>query len=174
MPELSIIIIEKSKGTGGRMCTSRSSFGNSVDLGAQFITKSSKLTNIQNRLYNSLLDEGIFQPMPNNIEGIKSASSAVSNFICPRGSGSLVKYFLAKAGCDVLYEHRVIKISALKEKWETLCENGTSHEFDAVVLTIPVPQVLQLDGLHSYLESDQLEKLKAVEYCSRYAVGFFL
>ncbi|GBO07437.1 hypothetical protein AVEN_182998-1 [Araneus ventricosus] len=49
MPYLNIVILEKSKGTGGRMCTSRSSFGNTVDLGAQFITKSSNLTSTQEK-----------------------------------------------------------------------------------------------------------------------------
>ncbi|XP_055932525.1 renalase-like isoform X2 [Argiope bruennichi] len=155
------------------MCTSRSSFGSTVDLGAQFITKSSNLTSTQEKLYNHLFDEGILQPMPENVEGLRSLPSAVGHFICPSGSGSLVKYFLKKAGCEILFGHKVIKINPSNEKWETLCENGASHAFDAVVLTIPVPQILQLDGLIPHVERDQIEKLKAVKYCSRYALGFF-
>ncbi|CAL1271383.1 unnamed protein product [Larinioides sclopetarius] len=111
--------------------------------------------------------------MPENVEGLRSLSSAVGHFICPSGSGSLVKYFLKKADCEILFGHKVTKITSSNEKWETSCENGTSHTFDAVVLTIPVPQILQLDGLMPHLESNHLEKLKAVKYCSRYAVGFF-
>ncbi|GFU24924.1 renalase [Nephila pilipes] len=173
IPHLNIVILEKSKGTGGRMSTSRSSFGSSVDLGAQFITKTCNLTKTQEKFYHHLLEDGILQPMPENIEGLRSISSAVGHFICPQGSGSLVKYFLKKSECEILFEHKVTKISSSNEKWKTSCENGTTHEFDALILTIPVPQVLQLDGLTPYLENDQLENLKSVEYCSRYAVGFF-
>ncbi|KAF8782964.1 Renalase like protein [Argiope bruennichi] len=119
MPNLNIVILEKSKGTGGRMCTSRSSFGSTVDLGAQFITKSSNLTSTQEKLYNHLFDEGILQPMPENVEGLRSLPYAWAHFI------------------------------AIRDQESTL------------------------DGLMPHVARDQIEKLKAVKYCSRYALGFF-
>ncbi|GFY50638.1 renalase [Trichonephila inaurata madagascariensis] len=153
IPNVNIVILEKSRGTGGRMSTSRSSFGSSVDLGAQFITKTSNLSKTQEKLYHHLLQDGVLEPMPENVEGLRSISSATGHFICPQGSGSLVKYFLKRLDCDILFEHRVTKISSSNSKWKTVCENGATHEFDALILTIPVPQILQLDGLTSYLES---------------------
>lgn len=37
-------------------------------------------------------------------------------------------------------------------KWKIYCENNSEYEFDAVIFTIPVSQVLQLDGILSYAQ----------------------
>ncbi|XP_035225299.1 renalase-like isoform X2 [Stegodyphus dumicola] len=117
LQQISIIIFEKSKGTGGRMCTKRSPFGSSLDIGAQFITKTSDINHTQKRCYSELFQTGLLKPLQGTVEGL-DVSSYSENYACSCGSGSIVKHFLQLA-----------------------------------------------DG--------ELGKLKAVEYCSRFALSLF-
>ncbi|XP_042894685.1 renalase [Parasteatoda tepidariorum] len=172
LPQISVMILEKSRATGGRMCTSKSSKEIPVDLGAQFITKTKNLTPVQENLYTELLSNGILEPLQKVVEGLRMTPSTVGNFVAPNGTGSIVKYFLQKSGCEALFKHRVIKVNSSNKKWILEYDNGSSHEFDAVVLTIPIPQILQLNGLSNLLQ-DYYPKLEAVEYCSRFALGLF-
>lgn len=50
-----------------------------------------------------------------------------------------------------------MELSIVNNKWVTLCDNGLDYEFDAVVLTLPVPQIIQLKGITSHLESKKLD-----------------
>lgn len=55
-------------------------------------------------------------------------------------------------------------------------KDGHVDQFDCVILTLPVPQLLQLEGQVQSILSAQLDttaKLKEVEYSSRYALGLF-
>ncbi len=45
--------------------------------------------------------------------------------------------------------------------------------FDAAVLTMPVPQILQLPHMIDILDQDISSKLSKVSYASRYALGLF-
>jgi renalase len=40
----------------------------------------------------------------------------------------------------------VTQINLKNDKWEVFKETGFSEQFDLVVLTMPVPQILQLQG----------------------------
>ena len=46
-------------------------------------------------------------------------------------------------------------------------------KFDAVILTMPVPQIVNLSGMNSILSNDLKNKLSKVEYSSRYALALF-
>ena len=52
-------------------------------------------------------------------------------------------------------------------------QDGKKEVFDAAVMTMPVPQILQLPGMDTILESELKEKLSNVMYASRYALGLF-
>merc|ERR1719189_182595 len=52
-------------------------------------------------------------------------------------------------------------------------QDGKSEIFDAVVMTMPVPQILQLPGMEEIIDSKLKEKLSNVNYVSRYALGLF-
>lgn len=52
-----------------------------------------------------------------------------------------------------------------ENKWKLLCENKSDFEFDAVILTIPVPQVLQIEGIISYIQG--LIYLYCICFCFR-------
>ncbi|KAJ8366166.1 hypothetical protein SKAU_G00149970 [Synaphobranchus kaupii] len=50
------------------------------------------------------------------------------------------------AGAEVLFEHCVTHIHQKGAGWEVRRTGGAAEEFDVVVLTMPVPQILQLQG----------------------------
>lgn len=50
------------------------------------------------------------------------------------------------AGAEVHFSHCVTQINKRNDKWEVSKETGSPEWFDVVVLTMPVPQILQLQG----------------------------
>lgn len=51
-----------------------------------------------------------------------------------------------KPDADVCYERHVTHISLQDGKWEVSSKMGSPELFDVVILTMPVPQILQLQG----------------------------
>lgn len=51
-----------------------------------------------------------------------------------------------QAGAEVLYDRHVTHIHRKDTGWEVCRKGGASQQFDIVVLTMPVPQILQLQG----------------------------
>lgn len=49
-------------------------------------------------------------------------------------------------GADLFFEHHVTGLYRRGASWEVQRKTGDSETFDAVVLTMPVPQILQLQG----------------------------
>ncbi|CAG5135335.1 unnamed protein product [Candidula unifasciata] len=191
-PNKSVFMWDKARGpgggnyihyfvpTGGRMSTKRCAENPAItaDLGAQYITLSKEYSSKRQSLYSELQSQGILKPMQGKVEGPNNFDlPGAQHFVTPDGSSSLVKYFLQKSGAYIKYQHQVSEISF---------ENGspvsvTTHEditedFDIVVLTLPVPQMLQLRGsLHDYVGNhpDVKKKLLDVTYSSRYALALF-
>lgn len=50
------------------------------------------------------------------------------------------------SGADLFFERHVTGLYRRGASWEVQRKAGDSEEFDAVVLTMPVPQILQLQG----------------------------
>ncbi|XP_076460055.1 renalase-like [Babylonia areolata] len=180
-----ITIWDKARGTGGRMSTSRSSTGPSAgkclaDLGAQYITLTAEYRQKRQQLYSELQSKGVLAPLKGQIEGPnRFDQDGAQHFVTPQGVSSLVKYFLQQAKATVEYNHQV---SSVEEEEggvggvRVTDTNGVSASFQAVVLTMPVPQILQLAGTVQKRLADQpevREKLCGVSYSSRYALGLF-
>ncbi|XP_062436121.1 renalase isoform X3 [Rhea pennata] len=139
---------DKARGAGGRMSTSRSApdAACTADLGAQYLTLETGRAGPRRSFYEELLSHGILEPLTAPIKGmvVKEGSR---NYMAPQGISSVVKYYLKQsAGADVFYEHHVTQISLRDGKWEVSRKMGSPEQFDIVILTMPVPQILQLQG----------------------------
>lgn len=56
-------------------------------------------------------------------------------------------FFSFTIDAKVCLEHEVIEINLNNDKqWEVKAKNGTVKNFDAVILTIPVPEILKIEG----------------------------
>ncbi|GIZ01944.1 renalase, partial [Caerostris extrusa] len=120
----------------------------SIDIGAQYVTLSLELMRSQAKFYDELLEKQLLVPLGQKIENFRRLSETKTTFVAPGGTDSLVSHFLSKADCQVFLEHDVTEIN-LKENeqvWEVIASNGKVKEFDVVILTIPIPEVLKLEG----------------------------
>ncbi|KAG7280081.1 hypothetical protein CRUP_018037 [Coryphaenoides rupestris] len=145
-----IVVWDKSKGTGGRMSTTRGPDGttSSADLGAQYVSATQYYARSHRSIYEELLAHRVLEPLEAPVEGLRDAEGT-KNYVTPAGMSSIAKHFLKEMG-------------------------GEREDFDAVVLTMPVPQILQLQGdLSDLLDAEQRQQLEAVRYSSRYALALF-
>ncbi|XP_025953153.2 renalase isoform X1 [Dromaius novaehollandiae] len=166
---------DKARGAGGRMSTSRGArdAACTADLGAQYLTLETGRAGPRRSFYEELLSHGILEPLTAPIEGmlVKEGSR---NYMAPQGTSSIVKYYLKQSGADVFYEHHVTHISLRDGKWEVSRKMGSPEQFDIVILTMPVPQILQLQGdIVNIINERQKQQLESVSYSSRYALGLF-
>ncbi|KAJ8366149.1 hypothetical protein SKAU_G00149800 [Synaphobranchus kaupii] len=145
--KVKIVVWDKSRGAGGRMSTSRSpsNAACTADLGAQYITATPFYAQIHQSFYEELLSHGILKPLVAPVEGMIKKDD-LRDFVTPKGVSSIVKHYLRESGAEVLFEHCVTHIHQKGAGWEVRRTGGAAEEFDAVVLTMPVPQILQLQG----------------------------
>ncbi|KAM9011989.1 renalase isoform 1-T1 [Ara ararauna] len=169
-------IWDKARGAGGRMSTSRGArdAGCTADLGAQYITVEAECAERRRSFYKELLSHGILQQLTAPIEGMVVKKGSC-NYVAPQGISSIVKYYLKQsAGADVFYEQHVTHISLRDGKWEVFRKTGPPELFDIVILTMPVPQILHLQGdIVNIINESQKQQLESVSYSSRYALGLF-
>ncbi|XP_058044249.1 renalase isoform X3 [Ahaetulla prasina] len=145
---LRVVVWDKAQGAGGRMSTSRSTRDPkcTADLGAQYITRTPDYAKAHQSFYEDLLSHGVLKPLTAPVKGMV-VKEGVDNFVTPQGSSSIVKHYLNKAAdTDVFYNHHVTQICLKDGKWEVGTSTGSSDCFDTVILTMPVPQILQLQG----------------------------
>lgn len=187
-PEIAATVWEKSRGTGGRMSTRRSAAEPAlrVDMGAQYISrfkprpqqpKSSESEKLKEDVYSRLIADGIIVPFSGTIKG-ERAESVLCNYVAPEGLNNIVKYFLASSSAVTHFEHQMVR-AAYGERQDAnkvWCSttSGTRIAADCLVLTMPTPQILKLEGnLLSPTGPDTRANLEGVRYSSRYALGLF-
>ncbi len=167
---------EKSRGAGGRMATSRLEKNGEItgaDLGAQYITATKEYRKSHAAYYDELLGADVLRPMVNaKIDGARHKPGD-ENYVAPAGTASIAKHFLSSSGADARFGVRVSDVSRSKDgrRWTVTSESGEKQEFDALVLTQPVPQLFELTGDVADLVAANAEELKKVEYSSRFAIA---
>uniref|UniRef100_A0A668T386 Amine oxidase domain-containing protein n=1 Tax=Oreochromis aureus TaxID=47969 RepID=A0A668T386_OREAU len=174
-----IVVWDKARGAGGRMSTSRApdASSQSADLGAQYISATpayarSHHSSVAGVLLGAL-SAGLLQPLDCLIEGLKD-HEGTENYVTPLGTSSIIKHFLSQSGADLFLEHHMTGLYRRGASWEVERKAGASEMFDAVVLTMPVPQILQLQGdLGQLLSVQQRQQLEGVVYSSRFALALF-
>ncbi|XP_032169334.1 renalase isoform X3 [Mustela erminea] len=174
-PPVQLTVWEEAGDSGGRMRTARSPYNpqSTVDLGAQYITCTPHYAKQHQSFYDDLLALGILKPLTSPIEGMVMKEGDC-NFVAPQGVSSIIKHYLKESGADVCFRHRVTQVNLRNDKWEVSKETGPPEQFDIIVLTMPVPQILQLQGDIANLISEcQRRQLESVSYSSRYALGLF-
>lgn len=141
-----------------------------ADIGAQYITATEFYWNKHHSLYEELISAEVLVPMTCSVEGLQQKDNS-RNFVSPSGAGHIVKYFLQQSEAEVQLLRHVTSVSRRGAFWEVEFSEGQSEAFDAVVLTMPVPQILQLPGdLSNCLSEQQGALLSQVQYSSRFAL----
>lgn len=135
-----VVVLDKGRGVGGRMATRR--IGDATfDHGAQFVT-----THHDDfaREVEQWCRDGVARPWyrgrvgPAGVEGddghVRFRGSTSMNAVAKHLAG----------GLDVRRATRVVGIDVRADRWAVECEAGDVLDADAVVLTAPVPQSLEL------------------------------
>jgi hypothetical protein len=172
-----VVVLEKSRGVGGRMATRRLN-GTFADHGACYLTP--KGDRFQN-LIHQLLAAGILNVWTDRVYELGAAGKLMPpppedrypRYVAPNGMTAIAK-FLA-ADLDIRLQQRVQTLELLADRhWRLIAEvmsntgDQSSVEIlaDAVVVTIPAPQaVILLQSLpETVLPPALLKSLEAVKF----------
>ena len=156
-----VILLEKSRGPGGRMATRRFS-GGVFDHGAQFFT-------VQEPIFKNLVNKweqaGVVKewtyvfPSPNSLP----SSSSNPRYQGVKGMTSAAKY-LAR-DLDVQLNTRITSISTDGYQWTAITGDNRQFSGNGLILTPPVPQSLALlkaGGIN--LPAKESHSLEALQY----------
>ncbi len=134
-----VLLLEQNKTVGGRLATGKLGKGQ-ADLGAQSFTAKN---NVFVALKNDLLDKGVIREW---YRGLPAPHEAANTGLYPRYCGAKSMSSIAQAIAENLVIKtgvEVTKITHSDEGWHI--EAGRDKfEADAVILTAPVPQSLEL------------------------------
>src|ERR687890_2788553 len=156
-----VTVLDKSQGVGGRMAT-RLVGGGTFDYGAQFFTVRGERFQ---HLVDSWLEAGVAAEWT---RGFADAEGHPNEDGHPRyrgaeGMTSIPKYI--SRGLDVRTGERVVMVDDNDNGWKVVCESGSRVAGNALVLTAPVPQALDLVSSGSYSLPDGARRhLEAVSY----------
>ncbi|XP_058154823.1 renalase [Dasypus novemcinctus] len=172
---LHLTVWDKDGDAGGRMTTTSCVLNPqcTADLGAQYITCTPHYAKKHQSFYDELLAHGILKPLTSPIEGMLMKEGDC-NFVASQGISSIVKHYLKESGAEICFRQCVTQINLRNDKWEVSKETGPPEQFDLIVLTMPVPQILKLQGdIVGLISECQRQQLESVSYSSRYALGLF-
>ena len=169
-PSLRLTVWDKARGAGGRMSTARGRTARTqVDTGAQYVSSTPDMFRAHGDIYAALLESGVLAPANTSaIHGMReerlAEGEATRHFVAPDGMSSLVKHFFKLSGAELNFGRRVAEVIKVspddddkvttrcvpihqgEDVWRVRTECGLEDVFDAVVLTMPVPQLLALSG----------------------------
>ena len=129
------LILEKSRGLGGRVATRRiDEMG--LDHGASFLSQISHDSELK-------------------------FFTAPQGFFLKKGMNNLAKE-LSK-DLEILKEQKIQKIIKVAEGWQLVAENGTEFECQKLILTAPLPQAMELLKQNS-LAPDSSHPLHEIHY----------
>ena len=156
-----VTVLDKSRGVGGRMATRRVSEGN-FDHGAQFFTvRGERFAG----LVEGWLEAGVAAEWT---RGFADADGQPNEDGHPRYRGAEGMISIPKhiaRGLDVRTGETVVRVDGGDEGWEVACESSLRVVGNALVLTAPVPQGLDLVSSGSYRLPDRVRRLlEAISY----------
>jgi predicted NAD/FAD-dependent oxidoreductase len=171
----SVLVIDKSRGIGGRMATRRHG-GTRIDHGAQFFTARSERFST---FINSLVDVDIVQiwshGFPVLLDGVVCARpDGYPRYACPAGMSELAKQLLPESvecvlGTQVTAVIRLADPVGEGMRYEVLAGESTVCLARDVVLNLPPVQLVAVAG--EILTDVETERLLAVEMEPCWALG---
>lgn len=174
----SVVVVEKSRGLGGRVATRRL-HDTRADHGACYLKPKGELLQ---RFVKSLCQHNIVEVWTDTVYELPANShlpiknSGSPRYIAPAGMSAIAK-FLGQ-GLDILLKERVIGIESTPENtWRLITASGSNTSGSnisgnkeliakALVIAIPAPQAMMLlePLVNSTLNNTFLEQLRSVDF----------
>ena len=184
-----VIVWEALDVIGGRFHTETTADGSGLcDTGAQYVTVTddADAAAANAPLYDELTSAGILVPMRGRIEGGRAADGAGANYVAPAGLSSVVSHLFASSGVEPIFGRRAVRVATASSKWEVSSADGVTERFDGIILTQPLPEMLQLldasDEPSAWLPEEDgtcdagclsRSAMRSIQYSSRYALTMF-
>ena len=177
---IQVTVVDKGYGIGGRLASrsvaTPSGEKGLFDYGAQYFTAhdSRFQTWIEQQVQQGVMKKWA-DGFPNSSGSVLPSQEQTTPYWRGTVSNRSVAQALAKP-LDVRNQTRIEKILACteaepKEKWKAIATNGQEFFSDAVIMTSPVPQTLQiLDDSGIQLDTKQRQKLEQVSYSRTIAI----
>ncbi|MEG4275918.1 FAD-dependent oxidoreductase [Microcoleus sp. MON1_C1] len=165
----SVVVVEKSRGAGGRVATRRVQ-GTRADHGARYLEPQGDAVQ---GLIEALVDRDILKLWTDTVcefrQG-KLSAIASSCYVAPAGMNAIGKYLAEDL--EIWFSRRVQAISTTDNQMWHLSLEVTDDNLQtpqeliakAVVVAIPAPQALMFLNSEIGFKSDFVDKLRSVEY----------
>lgn len=151
-----VLMIDKSRGVGGRMATRRNG-GATYDHGAQFITTRDQ------RFAKVIENARLAGAATEWCHGFTAEADGHTRWRGEPGMSSLAKHLAV--GLEIVQEKEVTALRRMSDHWTASFTDGEVWSASAVILTAPVPQslaLLQAGGV--VLKPEMEERLSAIQY----------
>jgi renalase len=140
-----IVILDKSRGVGGRVATRRIQTTH-ADHGACYLSPAQD-PNLQ-ELTQQMLSQGVLQIWTDTVHefspdsGLQPAPTRQSRYVAPAGMSAIAKFLTPNL--DLRLNHRVTDLRLNADHWECAIAQEASILAKVIVLTIPAPQAIAL------------------------------
>ncbi len=165
-----VLVLEKSRGVGGRCATKRLAVGDGVarvDHGAQFFTvRGERLQKLVIQLESSGVVQAWTRGFPKlTVRGLEPRAAGHSRYKCKDGMNALAKAFVEDAAglpLEVVPNALVSAVFPSHLGWSAVLENGEIYQARGLIVNAPAPQALALT--RSSLQAQTLQALEAVQF----------
>ena len=136
----SVHVFDKARGSGGRSSNKKFKTNLSFDHGVQYISPKSKEFR---KFTQKLLKKKIFKTWDgSHLDFTFEKKINNTKYIGVKGNNALIKYQLK--GIKQFFSSHIIKIEYKKNFWNITLNDKSSHQFKALVLTCPFPQLKKI------------------------------
>ncbi len=166
----SVLLLEKSRGVGGRCATKRLGVGDltaRVDHGAQFFTvRGERLQKLVIKLEYSGVVQAWTRGFPKlTARGLETRAAGHTRYVCQDGMNALAKAFVEDAEgllLEVVLNALVSAVFPSNLGWSAVLENGEIYQARSLIVNAPAPQALALT--RSSLQAQTLQALENVQF----------
>ena len=142
----SVHVFDKAKGAGGRSSNKKLKDNLSFDHGVQYISPKSK---VFAKIIQKLSKKKILKTWDgNHLDFTFEKKTLNPKYIGVKANNALSKYYLKNIKTS--FSSQIVKIEHKKYFWEITLDDSSKHQFKALILTCPFPQLKKLAG--RYLE----------------------
>ena len=142
----SVHVFDKARGAGGRSSNKKLKGNLSFDHGVQYISPKSK---VFAKIIQKLYKKKILKTWDgNHLDFTFEKKTLNPKYIGVKANNALSKYYLKNIKTS--FSSQIVKIEHKKYFWEIKLDDNSKHQFKALILTCPFPQLKKLAG--RYLE----------------------
>ena len=136
----SVHVFDKARGSGGRSSNKKFKKNLSFDHGVQYISPKSKEFI---KFTQKLLKKKIFKTWDgHHLDFTFEKKPINTKYIGSKGNNALIKYQLK--GIKQSFTSQIIKVEYKKYFWKITLNDRSSHQFKALILTCPFPQLKKI------------------------------